>query len=420
MTQILIFSPSPILSPFNEREQRWRKKVICCSRQHVWDESLLQSNGGFRKFRASNSTAGSYGGSAEISKGQPLPWISTWPNKQTQPFHQYPPPKMKGTNRFFTIGLVAAWYSSNIGVLLLNKYLLSNYGFKYPIFLTMCHMTACSLLSYIAIAWLKLVPLQTIRSRVQFFKISALSFIFCISVVFGNISLRYLPVSFNQAIGATTPFFTAVFAYLMTLKREAWLTYVTLIPVVTGVIIASGYENDESTCFVSYILLSWQQGEPSFHLFGFLICVAATAARALKSVLQGILLSADGEKLNSMNLLLYMAPMAVVFLLPATLIMEHNVVGITLALARDDIKIIWYLLFNSSLAYFVNLTNFLVTKHTSALTLQVLGNAKGAVAVVVSILIFRNPVSVTGMFGYTLTVMGVILYSEAKKRANKS
>ncbi|KAK1551296.1 hypothetical protein Q3G72_033493 [Acer saccharum] len=108
---------------------------------------------------------------------------------------------------------------------------------------------------------------------------------------------------------------------------------------------------------------------------------------------------------------------AVVFLLPATLIMEKNVVGITLALAREDIKIIWYLLFNSALAYFVNLTNFLVTKHTSALTLQVLGNAKGAVAVVVSILIFRNPVSVTGMLGYSLTVFGVILYSEAKKRS---
>lgn len=83
------------------------------------------------------------------------------------------------------------------------------------------------------------------------------------------------------------------------------------------------------------------------------------------------------EKLNSMNLLLYMAPMAVVFLLPATLLMEENVVGITLALARDDVKIIWYLLFNSSLAYFVNLTNFLVTKHTSALTLQVCSNNFG-------------------------------------------
>ncbi|KAG5416183.1 hypothetical protein IGI04_003750 [Brassica rapa subsp. trilocularis] len=109
----------------------------------------------------------------------------------------------------------------------------------------------------------------------------------------------------------------------------------------------------------------------------------ATAARALKSVLQGILLSSEGEKLNSMNLLLYMAPIAVVFLLPATLIMEKNVVGITSALARDD----------------------------------VLGNAKGAVAVVVSILIFKNPVSMTGMLGYSLTVCGVILYSEAKKRS---
>ncbi|KAK1373147.1 putative sugar phosphate/phosphate translocator [Heracleum sosnowskyi] len=305
---------------------------------------------------------------------------------------------MKGNGQWFTIGLVSAWYTSNIGVLLLNKYLLSNYGFKYPIFLTMCHMTACSLLSYVAIVWMKMVPLQTLRSRPQFFKISALSLVFCGSVVSGNVSLRYLPVSFTQAIGSTTPFFTAVFAYLMTKNREAWLTYAALIPVVTGVVIASG-------------------GEPSFHLFGFIMCVGATAARALKSVLQGILLTSEGEKLNSMNLLLYMAPVAVMFLLPATLLMEHNVVGITVALARNDVKIIWYLLFNSALAYCVNLTNFLVTKHTSALTLQVLGNAKGAVAVVVSILIFRNPVSVTGMMGYFLTVIGVILYSEAKKRS---
>lgn len=305
---------------------------------------------------------------------------------------------MKVSGRLFTVGLVTIWYASNIGVLLLNKFLLSNYGFKYPIFLTLCHMTACSLFSYIAISWLKVAPMQTIRSRVQFLKISILGIVFCLSVVSGNISLRYLPVSFNQAIGATTPFFTAVLAYLMTRKREGWLTYITLIPVVTGVIIASG-------------------GEPSFHLFGFIMCIGATAARAFKTVLQGILLSSEGEKLNSMNLLMYMAPVAVITLIPAALVMEQDVIRITIALARDDVTVLWLLIFNSALAYFVNLTNFLVTKHTSALTLQVLGNAKGAVAVVISILIFRNPVSITGMAGYTLTVIGVILYSESKKRS---
>nr|ABK24351.1 unknown [Picea sitchensis]ABK26440.1 unknown [Picea sitchensis] len=304
-------------------------------------------------------------------------------------------PAMKG--RLFTIGLISSWYFSNIGVLLLNKYLLSNYGFKYPIFLTMCHMTACALLSYIGIVWLKLVPMQTIRSRSQLMKIAALSVIFSTSVVGGNISLRFLPVSFNQAVGATTPFFTALFAYLVTFKREAWITYATLVPVVAGVVIASG-------------------GEPSFHLYGFIMCIGATAARALKSVLQGILLSSEGEKLNSMNLLLYMAPIAVLVLLPAALIMEPNVMSICVALTRQDKFMAFLLIVNSAMAYFVNLTNFLVTKHTSALTLQVLGNAKGAVAVVVSILLFRNPVSFIGMAGYTLTVIGVILYGESKRR----
>lgn len=297
----------------------------------------------------------------------------------------------------FIASLIILWYSSNIGVLLLNKLLLSNYGFGFPIFLTMCHMSACALLSYISIAFLKVVPLQTLQSRSQFLKVATLSLVFCGSVVGGNISLRYLPVSFNQAVGATTPFFTALFAYLMTFKREAWVTYACLVPVVGGVIIASG-------------------GEPSFHLFGFIVCISATAARAFKSVLQGILLSSEEEKLNSMNLLLYMSPIAVVALIPAVFIMEPNVLEVFVSLGIQH-RFMWMvLLLNSVMAYSANLTNFLVTKNTSALTLQVLGNAKGAVAVVISILLFQNPVTTMGIGGYTMTVLGVAAYGEAKRR----
>ncbi|KAH7842485.1 hypothetical protein Vadar_005839 [Vaccinium darrowii] len=297
----------------------------------------------------------------------------------------------------FIASLIICWYSSNIGVLLLNKFLLSNYNFRFPIFLTMCHMSACAVLSYVSIVFLKVFPLQQIKSRSQLLRIATLSIVFCGSVVGGNISLRYLPVSFNQAVGATTPFFTAVFAYMMTFKREAWVTYAALVPVVTGVVIASG-------------------GEPSFHLYGFIMCISATAARAFKSVLQGILLSSEGEKLNSMNLLLYMSPIAVLVLLPATLIMEPDVLEVTVSLGMKH-RFMWLLLgINSVAAYLANLSNFLVTKHTSALTLQVLGNAKGAVAVVISILLFKNPVTLIGIGGYTMTVMGVVAYGEAKRR----
>ncbi|KAL6865384.1 hypothetical protein ACP4OV_016535 [Aristida adscensionis] len=298
--------------------------------------------------------------------------------------------------RLRTAGMVAAWYASNIGVLLLNKYLLSVYGFRFPVFLTACHMSACALLSCLAAA-AGGGGGGGRRSRGQLARVAVLGAVFCGSVVAGNVSLRYLPVSFNQAVGATTPFFTAVLAYAVAARREACATYAALLPVVAGVVIATG-------------------GEPSFHLFGFIMCVGATAGRALKSVLQGILLSSEEEKLNSMDLLRYMAPVALVLLVPATLIMEREALGVAATLAREDPNFIWILLCNSSLAYFVNLTNFLVTKHTSPLTLQVLGNAKGAVAVVVSILIFRNPVTFVGMLGYGITVCGVVLYGEAKKR----
>ena len=44
--------------------------------------------------------------------------------------------------------------------------------------------------------------------------------------------------------------------------------------------------------------------------------------------------------------------------------------------------------------------------------LQVLGNVKGVVAVVASILWFRNPVNVASMMGYGITVAGVVAYSQ--------
>jgi hypothetical protein len=53
-------------------------------------------------------------------------------------------------------------------------------------------------------------------------------------------------------------------------KREAPSVYAALIPVVLGVVVASGFE-------------------PSFNLFGFTAAITATVARALKTVLQGVL-----------------------------------------------------------------------------------------------------------------------------------
>ena len=48
-------------------------------------------------------------------------------NEQSFTFNETQSSKLRMT----TIALVVAWYTSNIGVIILNKYLLSNYDYKY-------------------------------------------------------------------------------------------------------------------------------------------------------------------------------------------------------------------------------------------------------------------------------------------------
>jgi len=168
-----------------------------------------------------------------------------------------------GGHRVRVVALIAAWFASNIGVLLLNKALLSSYAFGFPVFITALHvrptrrrrtspsgaltarpgapqMAACTILSLVAVRGLRLVPPEPLRSARHMRRVALLSAVFCASVVAGNVSLRFIPVSFNQAVSATDPAFTALFSALVLRKREGRATYVALVPIVAGTALASG------------------------------------------------------------------------------------------------------------------------------------------------------------------------------------
>lgn len=58
------------------------------------------------------------------------------------------------------------------------------------------------------------------------------------ALVLDFVSLRYVELSLEQEIGATAPVFTAVFGYLIVGTVESFWTYLTLVPVTAGVLIA--------------------------------------------------------------------------------------------------------------------------------------------------------------------------------------
>ena len=87
---------------------------------------------------------------------------------------------------------------------------------------------------------------------------------------------------------------------------------------------------------------------------------------------QGILLADKSEKLDSMNLLRLMAPIAATMLLPAVAYLEPMAPGMAWRLFLTRPSFAALLVGNASLAYIVNFTNFQITHYTSALTLQVM------------------------------------------------
>jgi hypothetical protein len=131
--------------------------------------------------------------------------------------------------------------------------------------------------------------------------------------------------------------------------------------------------------------------------------------------MQDALLS-EGERIHSLNLLAHMSPRALLLLLPLVALQEPGAGALALALARQTPAFGFVLALNCAAAAGVNMSNFLVTRATSALTLQVLGKAKSIIAVGASLAIFQNPVSPLGMGGYGICLLGVVAYSRSKSR----
>merc|ERR1719160_1057994 len=136
-------------------------------------------------------------------------------------------------------------------------------------------------------------------------KIFPLAACFALSVGMGNLSLKYIFPSFNQMLGASSPLITVIMMVLVTNTRYnswAWGS----MPIICGGIVICAAK------------------EVNFHLWGALFCFGATVMRGAKSIIQGKILSAPGERLDSVALLYYMAPWSAVLLFGMSLCTEGS------------------------------------------------------------------------------------------------
>ncbi|KAH9329855.1 hypothetical protein KI387_001963, partial [Taxus chinensis] len=120
------------------------------------------------------------------------------------------------------------------------------------------------------------------------------------------------------------------------------------------------------------------------------------------------------------NTVYYMAPFATMILAVPALLLEGNGV-LSWLQTQDTVYSSLFVIFSSGIfAFCLNFSIFYVIHSTTAVTFNVAGNMKVAVAIMVSWLIFRNPISILNAAGCAITLLGCTFYGYVRHKLSQS
>jgi len=299
---------------------------------------------------------------------------------------------------------ILSWYTTNIFTVVMNKYLFQMIEFNYPFTLTAIHMLINTIGSLIALKTFRVVPFMPVPQERFFKSIVPLGAIFCLNIILGNVSLRWIPVSFMQTVKSLVPAFTVLLQTVALKQYSTKMTYLSLIPVVGGVGLASFTEQN-------------------FNAVGFIAALVASLTTSIQSIVSSMILTGP-LKLDSINLLYYMAPVSFVFIAPFALYFEYETVQLYPFDLYGTNFVIACLILSGAVAYLLNICVFFAIKSTSPLTFTVFGNLKVIAVIIISVLIFRNAVTWWNALGCVIALIGILWYNaiewqikEAKKLA---
>lgn len=313
--------------------------------------------------------------------------------KQPVPASSPPPTARSPYVVFFYI---LCWFLANGATVLFNKYIFKTMHFNNPLSLTLIHMTVQTILSHLTIDYLRSVDKVRVESHDYYSKLLVIAIVFCTNICLGNISLRFVAVSFMQTIKSFTPVATALLQYLVFRSRLRPAALLALIPITGGVALASVTELE-------------------FHMGGFIAALTACFLTGLKFVLSSQML-AGRYKLDSINLLYYMAPPSAALLLPVCLFLERSNVQAWVTDEQRTSTDFFLLLLSGIMSYILNVTLFIVLKATSSVTVTVAGNIKTVLVIGVSIMIFKNPVTIVNIIGCLIAIGGCCWYGLIKDK----
>jgi len=225
-----------------------------------------------------------------------------------------------------------------------------------------------------------------------------------IGMLLSLISFGAGPISFTHIVKASEPFFSAIVSAIV---FGIWMkpqVYLTLIPVVGG---------------VAYACLN----ERSFSWLAFWTALTSNVVFALRAVVsKSAMVNNIGKNMSSVNLFGVVTWIAFLVSLPIAILGE----GMTFfhlwrnaVISKDSVLnkkyLVTALVTSGIFHYLNNEVMYLALSNVHPVTLAVGNTLKRVVIMIVSLIVFRNPISIQAGIGCTVGMLGVLLYSLTKQ-----
>jgi len=282
------------------------------------------------------------------------------------------------------------WYAVSSANGVLGKTILSQ--FPYPMTVTMVQLASIALWSTPVLKMLDVRKQEA--STWDYYKkmLIPLALAKFLSSVLSHISIWKVPVSYAHTVKASMPLFTVFISRIAFGETHSWSLYFSLIPIVSGVALAT-------------------VSEISFDIVGLGSALMSTAGFSLMNIFSKQALKATG--MHHLRLLHLLGQMAACMFLPVWLLVDAPRIGEELT-----VDIVILLLVDGVFHWLQNIMAFTLLKLVIPLTYAVANVTKRIAVISVSLLLLKNPVNASNVTGMLLAIGGVFCYNMAKFREN--
>ncbi|KAF7264119.1 hypothetical protein GWI33_000608 [Rhynchophorus ferrugineus] len=293
--------------------------------------------------------------------------------------------------------LCVSWYIVSSTNNVVGKTVLTE--FPYPMTMTMVQLLSITVLSGPLFSLWGIRKYSDIPWNYYLKLIVPLAFGKFIASVFSHVSIWKVPVSYAHTVKATMPLFTVVLSRLIMGEKQTFKVYLSLVPIIMGVAIAT-------------------LTEISFDMVGLISALVSTMGFSLQNIFSKKVLR--DTKVHHLKLLHILGRLALFMFLPVWLYTDFFSLLHDKSVNYSDYRIVSFLVIDGVLNWLQNIIAFSVLSMVTPLTYAVANCSKRIFVIGISLFILGNPVTSTNVFGMTMAILGVLYYNKAKYDQKKS